>query len=116
VILDHYRNPRNHGILDPNDASSEDINTLCGDLIRIDLRLTGEFISDVRFSGLGCAISLAATSLLTERIKGSDINGAHALSDDDLLEVLGVPVSPSRRECALLGLHVLRHCIASLDS
>ena len=116
VILDHYRNPRNSGTLDPSDASSEDINALCGDLVRIDLRLNGNTISDIRFSGQGCAISLAAASLLTVRIRGCPVNEIHTFTDNDLLEMLGVPVSASRQECALLGLRVLRHCIAGPNS
>ncbi len=115
-ILDHYRNPRNSGTLDPNDASGEDINALCGDLVRIDLRLNGNTISDIRFSGQGCAISLAAASLLTERVRGCPVNDVDTITDNDLLEMLHVPVSASRRECALLGLRVLRHCISGLNA
>lgn len=107
-ILDHYRNPRNHGTLDPNDASFEDTNPLCGDRVRIDLRVNDGIIEEIAFSGRGCAISQASTSMLTELVKGQPLNEALALERDDLLDELGVPISPARIKCALLGLHVLK--------
>lgn len=107
-ILDHYRNPRNFGSLEPSDVSSEDDNSLCGDRIRIDLRLNGDTITDIRFTGSGCAISQAATSMLTELVKGRDIDAIHALTQADIVNELGIPISPARLECALLGLHVLK--------
>jgi nitrogen fixation protein NifU and related proteins len=115
TILDHYRNPRNHGILDPHDVSGEDVNTVCGDLVRIELRIVADTITDIRFSGNGCAISQAAASLLTEQVKGHSLHNIHTFSDANVLAWLDVPLSPSRQTCALLGLHVLRHCIATID-
>jgi nitrogen fixation NifU-like protein len=107
-ILDHYRNPRNHGTLDPADATYEDTNPLCGDRVRIDLRIDGERIADVKFSGRGCAISQAAASMLTELVKGQTIAHIRELSKDDLLDELGIPISPARIKCALLSLKVLK--------
>lgn len=107
-ILDHYRHPRNHGTLDPHDASFEDTNPLCGDRVRIDLRISGGKIEDIAFSGRGCAISQASTSMLTELVKGQSLEEALALERDELLDELGVPISPARIKCALLGLHVLK--------
>lgn len=107
-ILDHYRNPRNHGTLEPHDASFEDTNPLCGDRVRIDLRFDGERIVDIKFSGRGCAISQAATSMLTEMVKGQTIADVRELTKDDLLDELGIPISPARLKCALLGLKVLK--------
>ena len=72
-ILDHYRNPRNHGTLDPNDATFEDTNPLCGDRIRMDLRFDGDKISEIRFTGRGCAITQASASMLTELVEGQQI-------------------------------------------
>jgi len=106
-ILDHYKNPRNHGTLDPNDGSFEDTNPLCGDRIRIDLRLEADRIDEIRFSGRGCAISQASASLLTELVKGKPIEESRAITREDLLEEIGVPISPARMKCALLSLHVL---------
>jgi nitrogen fixation NifU-like protein len=107
-ILDHYRNPRNQGTLDPHDASFEDVNPLCGDRIRIDLRYDGELVSEIAFSGRGCAISQAAASMLTELVKGASIEEVRALSKDELLDELGIPISPARLKCALLPLKVLK--------
>lgn len=108
VILDHFRNPRNKGILDPADYSYEDTNPLCGDEIRIDLRVANDQVTDIKFSGRGCAISQAAASILTELVEGHSLDEVKALTKDDLLEEIGIPVSPARLKCALLGLKVLK--------
>lgn len=110
-ILDLARNPHNHGTLDPNDASYEDTNPLCGDRVRIDLNIEGDRIREILFSGRGCAISQASASLLTDMVEGETLEDAAAISNDDMLDELGVPVSPARVKCALLGLHVLRIAI-----
>ena len=108
AILDHYRNPRNRGTLDPVDFTYEDVNPLCGDEIRIDVRTDGERVTDVRFSGRGCAISQAAASILMEMVDGQPMDEVKAISREDLLEELGVPISPARMKCAMLGLKVLK--------
>ena len=108
VILDHYKNPRNKGTLDPADYSYEDTNPLCGDEIRIDLRVADGRVAEVRFSGRGCAISQAAASILTEMVENQTLDDVKALTKDDLLEELGVPISPARMKCALLGLKALK--------
>ena len=107
-LLDHYRNPRFHGQLDAPTVSQEDLNPLCGDMIRIDLALDGGMVADARFSGHGCAVSQAAASMLLEEIVGKSVEEVAALGRDDLLELLGVPLSPARLKCALLSLGVLR--------
>lgn len=108
AILDHYRNPRNKGTLNPAEFSYEDVNPLCGDEIRIDLRTDGERVTEIRFSGRGCAISQAAASMLTEMVEGRPLEEVKAISRDDLLDELGVPISPARMKCAMLGLKVLK--------
>jgi nitrogen fixation NifU-like protein len=108
AILDHYRNPRNRGTLDLADFSYEDVNPLCGDEIRIDVQTDGERVTDVRFSGRGCAISQAAASILMEMVEGQPLDEVKAISREDLLEELGVPISPARMKCAMLGLKVLK--------
>ena len=108
TILDHYRNPRNKGTLDPADYSYEDVNPLCGDEIRIDVRVADDKVSDIKFSGRGCAVSQASVSILTEMVEGMTLDEVKALTKDDLLEELGIPVSPARLKCALLGLKVLK--------
>jgi nitrogen fixation NifU-like protein len=108
IILDHYRNPRNKGTLDPADYSYEDVNPLCGDEIRIDVRVENDKVSDIKFSGRGCAVSQASVSILTEMVEGMSLDEVKALTKDDMLEELGIPVSPARLKCALLGLKVLK--------
>ncbi len=108
VILDHYQNPRNYGTLEPADISCEEDNPVCGDHIRLDLRLQGGRVADVRFSGHGCAISQASASMLTEAIQGKTLDEIKAFGKDDLLDLLGIPLGPVRLKCALLSLKVLK--------
>ncbi|GAC1593572.1 MAG: SUF system NifU family Fe-S cluster assembly protein [Candidatus Velthaea sp.] len=108
-ILDHYRNPRNFGRMDAPDASAEDLNPLCGDTIRMELKLTGDGrVEDIKFSGKGCAISQASASMLTESIKGQKLEDVARLSKDVVLENVGIGISPTRMKCATLGLKVLK--------
>ncbi len=107
-ILDLARNPLNQGTLDPNDASFEDTNPLCGDRIRIDLRISDGVVDDIAFAGRGCAISQAAASLLTEMAIGKTVEQAATITNEEMLDEIGVEISPARIKCALLGLHVLR--------
>jgi nitrogen fixation protein NifU and related proteins len=108
IILDHYRNPRNKGVLDPADFTYEDTNPLCGDEIRIDVRVKDGVVSEIGFSGRGCAISQASASILMEMVEGQPLEEVKALTKDDLLDELGIPVSPARLKCALLSLKVLK--------
>jgi nitrogen fixation NifU-like protein len=107
-ILDHYKNPRNHGTIDDADVSAEGVNPLCGDQLAIDLKIADGRIEDIKFHGRGCSISQAATSMLTELAEGKTVEEAAALSKDDVLAELGIPLSPVRLKCALLGLGTLR--------
>jgi nitrogen fixation NifU-like protein len=108
-ILDHYRNPRNFGHLDRFDARAEDLNPLCGDTITMELALDGDNrVSDVRFSGKGCAISQASASMLTVGIKGMKLEDVAKLPQDAVLENVGIGISPTRMKCAMLGLKVLK--------
>ena len=110
VILDHYKNPRGHGVIDPADAAAEGMNPLCGDEVSIYVSFEedGETIHDVKFSGRGCAISQASTSMLMEMVKGRKATEIAALPKEDLLEEIGIPLTPVRLKCALLGLGVLK--------
>ena len=108
IILDHYRNPRNRGTLDPADFSYEDVNPLCGDEIRIDVRVKDDKIDEIAFSGRGCAISQASASILMEMTDGKSLDEVKAITKEDLLEELMVPISPARLKCALLSLKVLK--------
>jgi nitrogen fixation NifU-like protein len=108
-ILDHYRNPRNFGHLEKPDAVAEDMNPLCGDQIRVELQVdqSGK-VSDLRFSGKGCAISQASVSMLTETVKGKSLSEIATLPKDVVLENVGIGISPTRMKCAMLGLKVLK--------
>jgi nitrogen fixation NifU-like protein len=110
VILDHYKNPRGHGLLEEPDAHAEGQNPLCGDEVSIYVAFgeAGDTIDDVKFSGRGCAISQAATSMLMEMVKGRRATEVAALPRDELLDEIGIPLSPVRLKCALLGLSTLK--------
>ena len=107
-ILDHYQNPRNYGTLEHPDISAEDSNPLCGDQIRIDLKVKDGVIEDVRFSGKGCSISRAAASMLTEEVRGKTLEEVKRIGRDDVLEMLGIELGPVRLKCALLALKTLK--------
>ncbi len=107
-ILDHYRTPRNFGHLDNPDAVAEDVNPLCGDEIRMELKVVGGKVADVRFSGKGCAISQASASMLTESIRGERLEDIARMSNERVLENVGIGISPTRMKCATLGLKVLK--------
>jgi len=108
VILDHYKAPRNHGLLDPHQAYAEGVNPLCGDEIAVSVRFgEGDVIEEVGFEGRGCAISQAATSMLTDLVKGRTAADVAAMKDE-LLDEIGIPLTPVRLKCALLGLGVLK--------
>ncbi len=109
VILEHYKNPGYRGELDPHDISFEDENPLCGDHIRIDLRVNDEgIITEAGFSGHGCAISQASADLLLESIIGKSIEEVKGLNKDTVLDLLGIELGPVRLKCALLSLKVLK--------
>jgi nitrogen fixation NifU-like protein len=109
-ILDHYKNPRNHGELDEPTFSHVGENPSCGDTIKIDVRLDddGETIEYVSFSGDGCAISQASASMLTERLPGTTLDELDEMDTDDVVEMLGVDISPMRIKCAVLAEKVVQ--------
>jgi nitrogen fixation NifU-like protein len=110
VILDHYKNPHGHGLLEGADAQAEGMNPLCGDEVTVSVRFAGdgETIEEVGFEGRGCAISQAATSMLTDLVKGRTATEVAMLPKDELLEEIGIPLTPVRIKCAILGLGVLK--------
>jgi nitrogen fixation protein NifU and related proteins len=109
LILDHYKNPHNHGLLDPEDARAEGQNPLCGDEVTVSVRIDAAgAIEDVGFEGRGCAISQAATSMLTDLVKGRSAAEVAAMPKEELLGELGIPLTPVRLKCAILGLGVLK--------
>ena len=117
IILDYYRNPRNYGKIENPDISKKDSNPLCGDELEMHINLRENKVSDVKFTGKGCAISQASASMLTELIMGKDIEFVKKLTKEDILENLGLhDLGPARIKCALLSLKVLKYGIYSYVS
>ena len=111
-ILDHYKNPRNFGRIENATVHHYEYNPLCGDQIELFLAIDeSKKIVDVKFYGKGCAISQASASMLTDNIKGKKISGINKLAKEDILQMLGVPLSPVRLKCALLSLDTLRNSV-----
>jgi nitrogen fixation NifU-like protein len=109
LIIERYKSPLYRGELNPHDISFEDDNPLCGDHIRVDLRLNGDgFVTEAAFSGQGCAISQASADLLMESVIGKSLEDIKNLNRDDLLDLLGIELGPVRLKCALLSLKVLK--------
>jgi nitrogen fixation NifU-like protein len=109
LIIERYKSPQFRGELDPNDITFEDDNPLCGDHIRVDLRLDeDEHVIEAAFSGQGCAISQASADLLMESVVGKHLDEIRALKKEDLLDMLGIELGPVRLKCALLSLKVLK--------
>jgi nitrogen fixation NifU-like protein len=117
MIVERYKNPLMKGELDPQDYTYQDDNPLCGDRIRIDVRVDDKgMITEAAFSGEGCAISQVSADLLVESIVGRKLDEVKAFSKDDLLELLGIELSPVRLKCALLSLKVLKAGVYGLES
>ena len=118
VLLDHFRNPRNYGSLPSADVMCEEFNPLCGDRIRIELEISDNRIVAARFIGDGCAISIAAASMLTELVLDVELDQGEALSSIEtqdfaslLISSLESDIKPSRMKCAMLPLEALRSCV-----
>jgi nitrogen fixation NifU-like protein len=111
TLLDHFRNPRNYGTLPSPDVAYEEFNPLCGDRIRIELKISDNRIAAVRFVGDGCAISIAAASMLTVLVLDADIDQSAVISSEKLISSLKSDIKPSRMKCALLPLDALRSCV-----
>jgi nitrogen fixation protein NifU and related proteins len=105
IILQHYKSPKNFGHLDAPDLTGEESNPNCGDHLTFELKLDADrkTIEAVRFHGDGCAISMASASMLTQKIAGRSLEEVRAISRDDVLKMVGIPLSPVRIKCALTG-------------
>jgi nitrogen fixation protein NifU and related proteins len=109
LILDHYKNPRQKGHIEPSDFSFEDENPLCGDFLHIDLKVDEKgAIADAKFEGHGCAISMASADLVLESLIGKSLEDAKKMTKQDVLDLLGIELSPVRLKCALLSLKVTK--------
>jgi nitrogen fixation NifU-like protein len=115
-ILDHYKNPRNYGVLEDADISHEEYNPLCGDRLTIQLKVgPDDRVEKVRFHGHGCAISQASASMLTEMVEGKTLDEVKMIGKEDILEALGIPIGPVRLKCALLSLKALKAGVYGID-
>lgn len=118
LILDHYKHPRNFGHLEQADTIATDVNVTCGDRIVMEVRLSDknsqdQHIVDIRFSGEGCAIDQASASMLTEKVIGMSIQEVMKLKTEDIIEMLGTELTPSRIKCGVLPLEVLQKAVSS---
>jgi nitrogen fixation NifU-like protein len=116
TIMEHFRHPRHHGRLAAPDVAREGANPLCGDRVRIELSMRAGSVADAGFTANACAISVAASSLLMERVRGMPAAAASAISDDELVAALGEDIPAARRACAVLPLTTLRAALAMVES
>jgi nitrogen fixation protein NifU and related proteins len=114
-ILEHSRRPHNFGVLEAPTVSHEGANPLCGDRITMQLGIRDGKVAEVAFTGRGCAISQASASLLTDEVKGMTVDAATAYRADELLDLLGIEISPARLKCAMLSLETLTAALADAD-
>ena len=112
TVMEHFRRPRNQGPLAAPDAAREGSNPLCGDRVRIELAIRDGQVTDARFTANACAISVAAASLLTERVRGMATSAVEAITDDEMCAALGAEIPPARRACAVLPLATMRAALA----
>jgi nitrogen fixation NifU-like protein len=110
-ILEHYKRPKNFGELDPHDLEAHEHNPLCGDELGVHIRVTDGRVEDLRFHGHGCAISQASASIASEELIGMEVASVATLDADWMLDLLGIPISATRRKCALLSLKAMRAAI-----
>ncbi len=115
-ILEHYRHPHNFGTLAAPTASYEGSNPLCGDRITLMLGISDGIVREVAFTGRGCAISQASASLLTDEIKGKTVEELEKMTPEDVLDLIGIEISPARLKCALLSLDTLSHALSDEEA
>ena len=110
-ILDHYRNPRNKREIKNASGIGKASNISCGDETTLYLKFSDSKVEDASFTGSGCAISQAAASLLTEKLKELPLSGARALTPGDMYNLLGIKISPGRVKCTLLAYEAMAEAL-----
>ena len=110
-IIDHYNNPRNSGEIKSADCTSHVDNPLCGDIVAVSMKLDHNTITDIKFDAEGCAISIAALSMLSEKVKGSDTKEVEKITLTDIKKMLGIELGPTRLKCAEMGLIGIKKCL-----
>ncbi len=111
MILEHYKNPSNSGVILGSHVTAKDSNPSCGDEIEIQIKFDDGKIEDVKFQGQGCAISLSFVDILIDLVKDKDVDYARSLTPDEFLKNLRIELSPLRLKCALLGLKTLKTAV-----
>ena len=111
IILEHYKQPSNFGKLEKYSNYFREVNPTCGDGVEVFLMVKDGKIEDVKFSGQGCVVSMAASSMLTENIKGKTVEEIKKLGKDDVFKMLGIPISHAREKCALLSLKAVNNAL-----
>src|SRR5207237_1005479 len=111
IILEHWQNPQNFGVIKDADIDVQEVNPLCGDSIRLTIKTEKGNIKKISFSGESCAISRASASLFTEEIKGESIDSVKKKSEKDVLDLLGIELTPARTKCALLIFKTIRKAL-----
>jgi nitrogen fixation NifU-like protein len=107
TLMEHFRRPRNHGRLPGATVMQEGTNPLCGDRIRVELSLLDGVVADARFTADACAVTIAAASILTERVRGLAVGDVRAIGEEEVVSALGEGVPPARRACAVLPLSTI---------
>ena len=115
-IIDHFKNPRNYGEIIEAEIKHSELNSICGDMIRLFVKLEDGKISDVKFKGNGCAISMASTSMMTDVLKGKTLEEVKKLSQEDIFEMLGIKLGIVRMKCGLLCLNALTNGIKIMEN
>ena len=115
-ILEHYRRPHNFGVLEAPSASFEGANPLCGDRITMQIAVADGAVTGIAFTGRGCAISQASASLLTDEVRGKTVDEVAKIGAADLLDLLGIDISPARIKCAMLSFDSLQHLLDEIGA
>lgn len=110
LILEHYKQPQNYGVLDPA-ISHKESNPLCGDEFEVFMRIENDTITAIAFTGKGCAISTASASLLTEKVKGMSLDDIEKLTEKEVVNNLGIEINPARMKCATLILKAIQNTV-----
>jgi nitrogen fixation protein NifU and related proteins len=115
-ILDHYKHPHNQGTIENADIKFTENNPLCGDVITVNIKINGHAVKDIKFIGRGCAISQSAASMLSDEIKGKDLDVVKNFGREDVVRMLGIEIGPVRTKCAVLGLVAVKEGIKSFEN
>jgi nitrogen fixation protein NifU and related proteins len=115
-ILDHFKNPRNFGEIVKAEIEHSELNSICGDMVRLFVKVENNKIIDVKFKGNGCAISMASTSMLTEKLKGKTLEEVKKIDQEDIVKMLGIKLGVVRMKCGLLCLNTLNNGVREMEN